>query len=99
MCEGECGEHSNNQSGAVIRFGSLRSLLNLGSIQCNRERAELHLYETRGTQPETPAPTHPHTDTPTHTIRERKGDDYVQSCKMMVMITNNIGVGEYMPVL
>ena len=80
MCEGECGEHANNQSGAVIRFGSLHSLLNLGSIQCNRERAELHLYETRETQPETPKQTHTHTHTHTHTIRKRKGDDYVQSC-------------------
>lgn len=37
VCEGECGEHSNNQSGALIRFGSPRSLLNLSSIRCNRE--------------------------------------------------------------
>lgn len=81
--EGECGEHSNNQSGAVIRFGSLHSLLNLSSIRCNREsEAKLHLYETRGTQPET--------HTPTHT-RKRKGDGYVQySATGMVIITFNI---------
>lgn len=65
VCEGERGEHSNNQNGAVIRFGSLHSLLNLSSVQCNRGRAKLHLYETRGTHWR-------HTYMHTHTIKDQR---------------------------
>lgn len=46
--EGECGEHSNNQSGAVIRFGSLHSLLNLSSIRCNRESEPSCIFMKQG---------------------------------------------------
>lgn len=82
VCEGECGEHSNNQSGAVIRFGSLHSLLNLSSIRCNREREPSCIFMKQGG--------HNQRHTPTHT-RKRKGVGYVQySATGMVIITCNI---------
>lgn len=83
VCEGEW-EHSNKQSAAVIRFGSLQSLLNLSSVLCNREWEQSCIFMKQGGHNQrhanTCARTHTHTHSQTQTLKSK--EDHVLCIEM-----------------
>lgn len=80
VCEGEW-EHSNKQSAAVIRFGSLQSLLNLSSVLCNREWEQSCIFmKQEDTTRDMLTHVHAHTYTHKHTLKSK--EDHVLCIEM-----------------